>query len=92
MQTTCRLQTSEQLTPPDMLAKTEKEFGFTYRQAVCKQLYVLVTCRPDISFAVNNLSQYSNQPSQTHFEAVKDVYRYLEATKNEGIYYWRTAP
>ena len=86
-----RLETSEPLTP-DMLAKVEKKFGFTYRQAVGEQLYALVTCRPDISFAVTKLSQYSTRPSRTHFEAVKDVYRYLYATRNEGIYYWRKSP
>lgn len=51
-----RLETSEPLTP-DMLKQTEDEFGFTYRQAVGEeQLYDLVTCHPDISFAVSQNS------------------------------------
>ena len=52
----------------------------------------MVTCRPDISFPVIKLAQYSTKPSAIHFEAVKEIYRYLNATKDEGIYFWRKEP
>ena len=52
----------------------------------------MVTCRPDISFPVTKLSQYSVQPSRIHFEAIKQLYLYLKATKSDGIYYWRKTP
>ena len=52
----------------------------------------MVTCRPDISYAVIKLSQYSTKPSQIHFEAIKHIYTYLYTTKEEGITYWRTHP
>ena len=70
----------------------EQELGFTYRQAIGEIIYALVTCRPDISFAAIKLSQYSASPAQKHYDAVKDIYRYLKATINEGIYYWRSQP
>ena len=51
-----------------------------------------VTCRPDINFAITKLAQYSDKPSEIHFEAVKKIYLYLIATKNDGIIYWRKTP
>ena len=72
--------------------KLEKDLGFTYRQAIGEILYALVTCRPDISFATIKLSQFSTRPAAMHFDAVKDVFRYLKATMDDGIYYWRTMP
>ena len=70
----------------------KKEYGFTYRQGIGEILYALVTCRPDISYATIKLSQYSTRPAKIHFDALKEVYRYLRATISDGIYYWRTEP
>ncbi len=72
--------------------KLEKELGFTYRQGIGEILYALVTCWPDISFSTIKLSQYSTRPAAIHYEALKDVFRYLKNTMDEGIYYWRTMP
>ena len=74
------------------IAALEKKYGFGYRQAIGELIYALVTCRPDISFPVIKLSQYSTRPTDIHFEAVKQIYRYLNATQDEGIYYWRKQP
>ena len=52
----------------------------------------MVMCRPDISFAVTRLSQYSNKLGACHYTAVKNVFRYLAATKDEGLTYWRNKP
>ena len=52
----------------------------------------MVTCRPDISFPLIKLSQYSSKPAKNHFEAVKQLYLYLQSTKDYGIYYWRPTP
>ena len=83
-----KLETTD--TPTDKeIERLETKFGFGYRQAIGELIYALVTCRPDISFPVIKLSQYSTRPSEIHFEAVKNIYRYLHATIDEGIYYWR---
>ena len=80
-------------TPTDAeINNLENEMGFGYRQAIGELIYALVTCRPDISYAVIKLSQYSTRPTRLHFDAVKNIYRYLNATKDEGIHFWRTAP
>lgn len=41
--------------------------------------------RPDISFAVNRLSQFMHSPSEHHWGAVKRVLRYLNGTRSFGI-------
>ena len=52
----------------------------------------MVTCRPDISFPLIKLSQYSAHPARLHFEALQGIYNYLSHTIDDGIYYWRAQP
>ena len=70
------------------LTAVENKYGFTYRQAIGKLIYTIVTCRPDISFPLVKLSQSS--ATREHFEAVMNIYRYLYQTVEEGIYFWRS--
>ena len=49
----------------------------------------MVTCRPDISYPLIKLSQYSANPVEEHYIAVNDTFYYLRATATDGIYYWR---
>ena len=85
------LETAEPLEEKE-LKEVENEYGFTYRQGIGEILYALVTCRMDISYALIKLSQYSVKPARIHFEAVAQLYRYLYATREDGIYYWRNKP
>src|ERR1700678_4784584 len=41
--------------------------------------------RPDISFAVQHLSQFMSNPGPAHWTAVKRVFRYLNGTRSLGI-------
>ena len=85
----------ENATPPNSTEEKlslEKKMGLNYRQAIGELLYAMVTCRPDISFPVIKLSQYSLNPSETHYKAVRQLYLYLRATSTDGIYYWRKHP
>jgi hypothetical protein len=56
-----KLETTEIPTESEISA-LENEFGFGYRQAVGEIIYALVTCRPDISYPIIKLSQYSTRP------------------------------
>ena len=67
----------------------EKECGFKYRKALGELLFCMVTCRPDISFPVIKLAKYANKPAKIHYQAVKQVFRYLRSTIDHGIYFWR---
>ena len=86
-----QLETTEEPTM-DAIAAIEEEMGFGYRQAIGELIYALTTCRPDISYPVIKLSQYSTRPTRIHFEAIKTIYRYLNQTQDEGIYFWRQTP
>ncbi|CAH9116094.1 unnamed protein product [Cuscuta europaea] len=56
-----------------------------YRRALGMLQYLSFT-RPDISFAVNRLSQYMHCPSVDHWTSVKRIFRYLKGTLDFGLY------
>ena len=66
--------------------------GFNYRQCVGELIYALTICRIDISIAIITLSQHSLNPARIHYEAIKHLFAYLNATKRHGLTYWRTSP
>ena len=66
-----------------------REMGFNYRQVIGELIYAMVTCRPDISFPLIKLSQYSSNPAHAHYIAAADILHYLQCTRSEGIYFWR---
>ena len=66
--------------------------GFNYCQAIGELIYAYTICRIDIADPVITLSQFSQQPAKIHYEAVKHIFAYLNATKNYGLTYWRTHP
>jgi hypothetical protein len=47
----------------------------------------LMNTRPDIFFAVNNLSQFLVEPSHVHLVVAKHVMRYLKGTIDCGLSY-----
>ena len=66
------------------------EEGFdvqTYQQAIGCLTYLSTSTRPDISTAVNMLSQFMSCPSAVHWVAVKRILRYLKGTSNHGLVY-----
>ena len=69
--------------------KLEQEMNFIYRQALGETLFAMITCRPDISYAVIKLAQFANNPAKEHYIALKNIFRYLRQTLTEGIIYWR---
>lgn len=58
-----------------------------YRQMLGSIMYVAMMTRPDISYAVAKLSQYSTNPSGAHMGALRQVYRYLSGTTGWGLTY-----
>ncbi len=52
----------------------------------------MVKCQPDISPHTILISQYSNNPGEVHYEALKAIVSYLAGTISEGIHYWRQVP
>lgn len=57
----------------------------SYREAVGSLLYASQGTRPDISFAVNTVSRYMQNPGKGHWLAVKRIFRYLKGTLNTKL-------
>lgn len=53
-------------------------------------MFAMLCTRPDISFAVTCLSQFSSNPLPEHIQALKRVLRYLKSTVNVGLNYTGT--
>lgn len=60
-----------------------------YQELIGSIMYLAVSTRPDISFAVSHLSQYCRDPRKVHLEAVKRVYRYVKGTKEYCLKFGR---
>jgi hypothetical protein len=71
-------------------AQLAKKMGFGYRKAIGELIWPMTTCRPDLSQAVMKCASASAAPTETHYNAVKSIFRYLAATVKDGIHFWRT--
>jgi hypothetical protein len=58
-----------------------------YQKLIGSLLYAQIGTRPDISFAVGRLSQYSSNPSPHHERLARYVLAYLNATKDKALCY-----
>jgi len=57
-----------------------------YRRLIGRLLYLNIT-RPDISYSVQHLSQFVNQPREPHLQVAFHLLRYLKGTVNAGLFY-----
>ena len=57
--------------------------GITHYQFIIGSLlYLMIGTRPDISYAVTHLSQFSTNPTEDHYKAVLHVCHYLVGTQD----------
>ena len=56
-----------------------------YWQAIGSLTWAAVATQPDIAFTVSTLSQFLENPSQIHWEAVKKIFRYLKGKKSHKL-------
>jgi len=65
-------------------SQTEPANQAEYQSAV---MYLVVSTRADIAFAVNSLVRFNSNTQKDHWIAQKQVLRYLKGTINTGILY-----
>ena len=58
--------------------------GFNYRNALGEALFAMITCRPHITLPITKLSKFANNPAREHYQALKNVFRYLRETIENG--------
>ena len=56
-----------------------------YRSAVGGSMYLMVATRPDLAATVGFLSLFLSDPCLIHWQALKRVMKYLQATPNHGL-------
>lgn len=57
----------------------------TYFRSLAGKLQYLTLTRPDLQFAVNYICQKMHAPTETYFQLLKRVLRYLRGTTKFGI-------
>jgi len=64
---------------------SKEVFQCPYREAIGCLNYISCVSRPDITYAINCLARYSNDPKKVHWRAVKRVMQYLKGTKDKKL-------
>eukprot|EP00253_Pinus_taeda_P018896 PITA_18896 len=60
----------------------------THRSMIGSLLYLTGT-RPDIMHAVGIVGRFQANPKETHLQAIKIIFKYLQGTQNYGLWYPR---
>ena len=60
-----------------------------YLSAIGTLMYLANITRLDIAFAVNLLARYNDIPTKRHWTGVKNILRYLNGTKDLGLFFQR---
>jgi transposase InsO family protein len=61
-----------------------------YRSVVGELLFASTSARPDLSFAVNLVARFVENPCEKHRAAVQKIMRYIKSTSNHGLVYQST--
>lgn len=58
-----------------------------FREAIGSLRFLVTGTRPDLYFAVNQVSQFMEDPKIYHWNAIKRILKYLKSTTDFGILY-----
>jgi len=58
-----------------------------YQGILGSNMYGMLCTSPDLAFPIEQLSQFSSNPANTHFQARKRAMRYLQGTQTAGPTY-----
>jgi hypothetical protein len=68
-------------------ADKEEMKDIPYREAIGSLIYLAICTRPEISFAVSTLAEFSNNPGRKHWEGVLYLLKYVKVTRQLGLKY-----
>ena len=66
---------------------SEEDLCVPYREAVGNLMYLQVVTRPDIAYAINIASRALEKPTESHWQLVKRIMRYVKGTEDVGLLY-----
>lgn len=72
---------------PSTESETETMKEIPYRELIGSLMFAAIVSRPDIAFAVNQVSRFLHNPGVKHWIAAKRILRYLQGTKEQSIIY-----
>ena len=72
---------------PKTRSDVEAMRSVPYAHAVGSLMYLAVSTRPDIAYAVGVLARFSSNPGTAHWAAVKHLFRYLKGTLDYKLVY-----
>jgi hypothetical protein len=61
--------------------------NYPYLYAISALMYLANSTHLDIAFAVNLLARYSAAPTKCHWTGIKNIFRYLNDTRDLGLFY-----
>ena len=79
METNVRLSSAQSPTTTEEFTRMQ---NIPYHEAVGSLMYASLRTCPDITYAVQTVSRFSTKPGLPHWEAVKQIFRYLKGTKD----------
>jgi hypothetical protein len=77
---------------PKVQAHLAKTMQISYQSGVGELIWAMTTTRPDLAFTSVKLSQANSAPHEHHYHGIKHALNYLYSTRDDGIYFWHTAP
>ena len=58
-----------------------------YKSTVGALMYLAITSIPDICYIDSMVAQYNSKPKQNHWSCIKRIFRYLNGTINDSLFY-----
>ena len=70
-----------------MPTKSDELKPYPYRELLGRLMYLMLSFRPDLCYAVGYLGRFQQNPSEEHWVALKRVVRYLQHTSQMKLQY-----
>ena len=74
-------------TSDEQVEKLTREYNIPYRACISSLIYLLST-RVDLSFTVQKLAKFSENPGKVQFEGLVHLLRYIRDNKTLGLKYY----